>query len=116
LIVQDGNGTKLSKFHQNLHFPRNIWCQGSVLNFDGGRPEAIAQDLENLLIYRLKNIINLLPFKLQNNFMKISQNLNVNNCTMKKSVAMKNIQVEEEIKVILTSIIMLKEETMKIWM
>ena len=45
MIVRDENGTKLSKFHQNLHFTRNICCQGSVLNFDGGRPEAIAKDL-----------------------------------------------------------------------
>ena len=45
IIVRDGNGLKISKFHQNLHFPRNICRQGSVLNFDGGRPEAIAKDL-----------------------------------------------------------------------
>ena len=45
MIVRHGNGTKLSKFHQNLHFVRNICRHGSVINFDGGRPEAIAKDL-----------------------------------------------------------------------
>jgi hypothetical protein len=34
-----GMGWKLTKFHQLLHFPCNIWKHGSTLNFDGGCPE-----------------------------------------------------------------------------
>ena len=30
---------RLTKFHQLLYFPHNIWRYDSALNFDGGRPE-----------------------------------------------------------------------------
>lgn len=45
LVKRKGNGTKLGKFHHNLHFVRNICRHGSIPNYDGSRPEAIAKDL-----------------------------------------------------------------------
>ena len=38
-----GNGLKIPKFHFLLHFVRNIARHGSVRNYDGSRPEAIAK-------------------------------------------------------------------------
>ena len=40
-----GNGLKIPKFHFLLHFVRNIARHGSVNNYDGSRPEAIAKYL-----------------------------------------------------------------------
>ena len=40
-----GNGTKVPKFHLMLHNVRNICCHGSICNFDGSCPEAIAKEL-----------------------------------------------------------------------
>ena len=45
LVKRKGNGTKLGKFHHNLHFVRNICRHGSIPNYDGSQPEAIAKDL-----------------------------------------------------------------------
>ena len=41
----EGNGLMIPKFHFVLHFVRNIARHGSVGNYDGSRPEAIAKDL-----------------------------------------------------------------------
>ena len=35
-----GNGLKIPKFHQNLHYVRQILKDGCLLNIDGGRPES----------------------------------------------------------------------------
>ena len=35
-----GNGLKIPKFHQNLHYTQQILKDGSLLNIDGGRPES----------------------------------------------------------------------------
>ena len=35
-----GNGLKIPKFHQNLHYTEQILKDGSLLNIDGGRPES----------------------------------------------------------------------------
>ena len=43
---KDGNGLKLVKFHQQLHYPTQILKDGSLLNIDGGHCESIA--IENL--------------------------------------------------------------------
>ena len=37
-----GNGLKIVKFHQQLHYPNQILKDGSLLNIDGGRCESIA--------------------------------------------------------------------------
>ncbi len=37
-----GNGLKIVKFHQQLHYPNQILKDGSLLNVDGGRCESIA--------------------------------------------------------------------------
>jgi hypothetical protein len=34
---------RITKFHQCLHFPRYIYEHGSMLNFDGSRPESMAK-------------------------------------------------------------------------
>ena len=46
LVVRNrGNELKIPKFHSMLHLVRNIIRHGSVPNYDGSRPEAIAKEL-----------------------------------------------------------------------
>ena len=39
---RSGNGLKIPKFHQLLHYERQILKDGSILNIDTGIPEAVA--------------------------------------------------------------------------
>lgn len=39
-----GNGLKIPKFHQNLHYVKQILKEGSLLNIDGNRPESFNKD------------------------------------------------------------------------
>ena len=39
-----GNGLKIPKFHQNLHYVKQILKEGSLLNIDGNRPENFNKD------------------------------------------------------------------------
>ena len=91
IIVRDGNGLKISKFHQNLHFPRNICRQGSVLNFDGGRPEAIAKDLAKCPGLRTQKHHKSITIQTAKRYHEDITLFECERLYNKKSVAMKNV-------------------------
>ncbi len=61
LVQRDGNGLKINKFHQLLHYVRQILKDGSIQNIDTGRPEsnavAMYKNLSSTTQLRQKSLI-----------------------------------------------------------
>lgn len=56
-----GNGLKIVKFHQHLHYVRQILKDGSIQNIDTGRPESIAVSMYKSIAHwtqRRGNVLN----------------------------------------------------------
>ena len=61
LVQRDGNGLKINKFHQLLHYVRQILKDGSIQNIDTGRPEsnavAMYKNLSSTTQLRQKSLV-----------------------------------------------------------